>query len=296
MHVALLGSRGFIGRAFADSIQSRGWKLSTIDRSDCSIEMPGALSKTLSVIAPDFLINSAGYTGKPNVDACEVNQTECLAGNAVLPGIVADACRENRVHWGHISSGCIYTGVRPDGQGFTEADPPNFSFRQDNCSFYSGTKALGEEILANDLDRCYVWRLRIPFSHIDCQRNYLSKILNYEMLLDVENSLSHLTEFVDAALDCFETSVPFGIYNMTNPGSITTSEIVEMVRESGVSSKEFRFFDSEEHFMRVAASTPRSNCVLDSHKAVSAGLKLTPIRECLARTLQAWLPASAVIH
>ena len=24
---------------------------------------------------------------------------------------------------------------------------PNFSFRQDNCSFYSGTKALAEEIL-----------------------------------------------------------------------------------------------------------------------------------------------------
>ena len=40
----------------------------------------------------EFLINAAGYTGKPNVDACELHKHECLFGNAVLPGIVADAC------------------------------------------------------------------------------------------------------------------------------------------------------------------------------------------------------------
>jgi hypothetical protein len=44
--------------------------------------------------------------------------------------------------WKSGSSGCIYTGSRPDGSGFTEENPPNFNFRQNNCSFYSGTKAL----------------------------------------------------------------------------------------------------------------------------------------------------------
>ena len=59
---------------------------------------------------PEFLINAAGYTGKPNVDACELHKTECLFGNAVFPGLVAQACNEAGVPWGHVSSGCIYTG------------------------------------------------------------------------------------------------------------------------------------------------------------------------------------------
>ena len=89
-----------------------------------------------------------GIRAKPNVDACEMHKAECLAGNAVLPGTIAQACEAANVPWGHVSSGCIYTGSRPDGSGFTEEDAPNFSFRQNNCSFYSGTKALGEEVLA----------------------------------------------------------------------------------------------------------------------------------------------------
>ena len=49
--------------------------------------------------------------------------------------------------------------------GFTETDPPNFSFRDPPCSFYSGTKALGEEAIAG-IGQSYIWRLRIPFDEI----------------------------------------------------------------------------------------------------------------------------------
>ncbi len=132
-----------------------------------------------------------------------------------------------------------------DGRGFTEEDPPNFSFRQDNCSFYSGTKALGEEVLA-DAEQCYIWRLRIPFSHVDSPRNYLSKVMRYDTLLEAENSLSNLPEFVAAAIDCFEKQIPFGTYNLTNPGSVTTSEVVELIQKSGLTDRPF------------ASSTPRT--------------------------------------
>jgi hypothetical protein len=74
---------------------------------------PGVLRAALQRDRPEFLINAAGYTGKPNVDACELHKAECLLGNAVLPGIVAQACEEAGVPWGHVSSGCIYTGDGP---------------------------------------------------------------------------------------------------------------------------------------------------------------------------------------
>jgi len=51
--------------------------------------------------------------------------------------------------------GCIFTGAHPDGSGFSEEDAPNFDFRHNNCSFYSGSKALGEEILRG-AESCYI--------------------------------------------------------------------------------------------------------------------------------------------
>jgi dTDP-4-dehydrorhamnose reductase len=215
-------------------------------------------------------------------------------GNAVLPGVVAKACREVGIPFGHVSSGCIFTGQSRDGQGFTEDDEPNFSFRQNNCSFYSGTKALGEEVLAAE-SRCYIWRMRIPFDNQNHPRNNLRKLMTYERLLEAENSLSHLDEFVQACLDSVQRQIPYGIYNLTNPGSVRTSDVTKLIAEYGLASKPVSFFRDEEEFMRVAAKTPRSNCVRDSTKALKAGLNLSPIEDVLRRSLASWESARCTV-
>ena len=187
-------------------------------------------------------------------------------------------------------SGCIFTGRRTDGGGFRETDPANFSFRTNNCSFYSGTKALGEEILQGAGD-CFIWRLRIPFNEVDSPRNYLTKVMRYERLLEAENSLSQLDEFVRASWECWEKRVPFGIYNVTNPGSITTHEVVDLIKASGVSNKRFEFFTDEVDFMEKAAKTPRSNCVLDSSKLLASGIVMSGVHDAVARALKNWKTA-----
>ncbi len=289
--IYLLGGSGYVGQAYQLLLQKKGILFRNVRRAELDYYQPERLADALKAERPEFLINAAGYTGKPNVDACELHKAECLLGNAVLPGMVATACEAAGVPWGHVSSGCIFTGARPDGSGFTEEDPPNFSFRQNNCSFYSGTKALGEEVLAGRAN-VYVWRLRIPFDNVDSPRNYLSKMTRYARLLDATNSISELQEFVAATFACWEKRIPFGVYNVTNPGQITTREVVEMIRASGVSKKEFQFFASEEEFMRTAAKTPRSNCVMSSQKLASAGITLTDVREAIARDLKNWKSAA----
>ncbi len=290
--LALLGASGYVGTAFRKLLQARQIPFSAVSRQHFMTYE--ALSAHLRSIHADWLINCAGFTGKPNVDACELHKAECLLGNAVLPGIIRAACEEINIPWGHVSSGCIFTGRNSENKGFTESEPPNFSFRQNNCSFYSGTKALGEEVLTGAKD-CYIWRLRIPFDNTTSPRNYLQKLISYKTLLEAENSLSNLEEFVSACVDCFRGQLPYGIYNLTNPGSMWTSEVVELIRESGIVNKEFEFFPSETQFMQIAAKTPRSNCVLDSTKAIHAGLKLTPIRDSIKAMLQSWesLPLNA---
>ena len=285
--IYLLGGSGYVGQAYQSLLSRKGIPFRNLRRAELDYANGEVLRAALLQDRPEFLINAAGYTGKPNVDACELHRHECLDGNAVLPGVVADACAAAGVPWGHVSSGCIFTGARPDGNGFTETDVPNFTFRTNNCSFYSGTKALGEEVLADRSD-VYVWRLRIPFNHVDSPRNYLTKLMRYSRLLEASNSISHLEEFCAATFACWERRVPFGTYNVTNPGQVTTHEVVDLIRASGVCRKDFVFFKDEDEFMHVAAKTPRSNCVMDSSKLAATGIKLTEVHEAVAHSLRHW--------
>jgi len=288
--IYLLGGSGYVGLAYQALLTRRGLPFRNVRRADLDYTDRAALTELLHRERPAFLINAAGYTGKPNVDACELHKAECLAGNAVLPGTIAAACADAGVPWGHVSSGCIYTGTRPDGSGFTETDTPNFTFRTNHCSFYSGSKGLGEEVLAG-APNVFIWRLRIPFNEVDNARNYLSKLMRYASLLEATNSISQLDEFAAATLACWEKRVPFGTYNVTNPGQITTHEIVELIRRTGVSHKDFTFFRDESEFMAKAAKTPRSNCVLDARKLAAAGIPLTEVHEAVERDLRRWVKA-----
>ncbi len=288
--IYLLGGSGYVGQAYQALLTRKGIPFRNLRRADLDYTDPVVLTRALNADRPEFLINAAGYTGKPNVDACELHKTDCLFGNAVLPGLVAQACTAANVPWGHVSSGCIFTGARADGSGFTEADAPNFTFRQNNCSFYSGTKALGEEVLAGQ-PNVFIWRLRIPFNEVEGPRNYLTKLMRYSRLLEATNSISQLEEFVAATFACWEKRVPFSTYNVTNPGQVTTHEVVELIKQSGVCPKEFSFFKSEDEFMHVAAKTPRSNCVMDSSKLASVGIQMTEVHEAVRRDLKNWKKA-----
>ena len=281
----IFGGSGYVGNVFDSYLNNTNIDVKIVSRKELDYTNHASLATLLRDLRASFVINAAGFTGKPNVDACESAKYECLQGNAVLPGIMREVCEDLKIPWGHISSGCVYSGRRDDGKGWTEEDEPNFSFRSPPCSFYSGTKALGEEVLEG-AENCFVWRLRIPFNHQPNPRNYLQKLLNYENLLEAENSVSHLEEFCQKCIECFTNDVEPGVYNMTNPGSITTRNVTEWMIEAGLTDKKFKFFNSEEEFMSKAATAPRSNCVLDTTKAEKAGIAMRPVEEAMIDSIQ----------
>lgn len=311
--IVLLGASGYIGTAFSQELRRRGRRFVAPSRSDVDYTRHDALLRFLEEIKPEFLINAAGYTGKPNVDACETAKADALAGNTLFPQMLAEICAASNIPWGHVSSGCIYSGAKivqngevriekdmsrpelkalatasPDSiHGYTETDPPNFSFASPPCSFYSGTKALAEEAIAN-VGSSYIWRLRIPFDEEDNARNYLSKVQRYAKVYDNVNSISHRGDFVRACLDLWENHAPFGIYNVTNPGFVTTRQVVELIQQILRPRRSFAYWNSDEEFYRVAAKTPRSNCVLETSKLLGTGVKIRPVHEALTDSLRNW--------
>ena len=315
--VVVLGGSGYIGQAFVRALRERKQPAKILARKELDYTRYASLVRFLQETRPSFLINAAGYTGKPNVDACEVAKADTLAGNTLLPQTIGHACLATGTAWGHISSGCIYNGarVRADGlwrletdlsiprwkdlartdpeaiQGFVETDEPNFSFRRPPCSFYSGSKALAEETLSG-VDRCYIWRLRIPFDEVDNPRNYLTKIQRYTKVYDNVNSISHRADFVHACLDLWQRQAPFGTYNIANPGFVTTRQVVELIEKVLQPKRRFEFWADDAEFYRLAAKTPRSNCVLDMSKLLSTGVKMRPVAEALEVSLQNWSAGS----
>jgi dTDP-4-dehydrorhamnose reductase len=281
--ITILGSTGYIGSAFHNSLSAFDIQHIGLSRSHLDYTVPDILYKHLRDTKTTFLINAAGYTGKPNVDACEINKDKCLTGNISLVCAVKEACERADIPWAHLSSGCIYTGYKPSGNGYNESDKPNFTFSDNTGSFYSGTKALAEEALANST-KCYIWRLRIPFDHIPSPRNYLTKILTYNKLLNATNSLSHRYDFINACIKCYQNSLPYGIYNITNTGAISTVEIVEMIHRILKIDRDFDFFFSEDEF-RKTVKTPRSNTVLDNSKIVSYGIDMPQVHEAVEKSL-----------
>jgi dTDP-4-dehydrorhamnose reductase len=314
--ILLLGATGYIGTAFAEELAKRGRDFRPVSRSEADYTRFGPLLDLLRSTKPEFVVNCAGFTGRPNVDACETAKADTLLGNALLPQTIAHACAAAGIPWGHISSGCIFTGAkvrgadgiwrteidltRPDVlesiradrrrlQGFTEEDTPNFSFRSPPCSFYSGTKALGEEAMLG-IGESYIWRLRIPFDRHDGARNYLSKVQRYAKVYDNVNSISHRGDYASACLDCWEKRVPWGIYNVTNPGWVTTRDVVELVRKYVAPHRTFEYWGNDAEFYQAAAKTPRSNCVLDSGKLLAAGVQIRSVDEALEHSLKNWIP------
>ena len=135
--------------------------------------------------------------------------------------------------------------------------------------------------------------MRIPFDQFDNPRNYLSKIQNYPKVYENVNSLSHRGDFVAACLDLWQKGAPFGIYNVTNPGFVSTRQVVEMIQNILRPARRFEFWADDREFYRQAAKTPRSNCVLDVSKLLAAGRKLRPVTEALQDSLQHWVPLPA---
>ncbi|MFG0256036.1 MAG: hypothetical protein ACF787_13235 [Rhodopirellula sp. JB053] len=117
----------------------------------------------------------------------------------------------------------------------------------------------------------------------------MSKVVLYERLLEAENSISHLSEFVAACLNSWQKRIPFGTYNVTNTGHITTRRVTQWITEHLLPDKKDDFFASEEKFMQIAAKTPRSNCVMDNSKLLAAGIEMSTVENAVIDSRKSWI-------
>ena len=285
--VIVLGN-GYIGKKVYSYLSSTMTDFDVVTISKYHYSDPALLKEDLvNSLRPEFnnyeqkwLINCVGYTGTPNVDACENDKQKCWDLNVTFPTILADFCLQNNIKVVNISSGCIYDGT----EIYTEEDDPNFGISNGDSSWYSKTKHAAELCLSA-YPNVYTLRIRMPICNdFNSSKNYLTKLLKYNNLLQETNSktvIEDLTHAVNRLINI--RTVPAGIYNCVNPEPLSTKEVTEILGKYGMWNPHWEFINYEQLKEHITAN--RSNCVLSVDKSIEYGLQFPSERESLNRIL-----------
>jgi len=255
------------------------------------------VDKELDEVKPSHVLMSAGITGRPNIDWCETNKPETIRTNVIGTLNVADLCNSKDIHCTVYATGCIfkYDDAHPlgSGIGFTEESRPNF-----DGSFYSQTKGYMEPMLSC-YPNCLILRVRMPISDDLIHRNFVTKIVKYERVVNIPNSMTVLAELLPASL-AMATKGLTGVYNFTNPGVISHNEVLDLYKKYIDPTYTYKNFSVEEQAKVIVAA--RSNNELDTTKLMAdmpEGIVINDIKTacdlCFQRmkvnlTKLGWLP------
>jgi 3,5-epimerase/4-reductase len=252
------GKTGWIGNLMVELCKKKGIE---VIAADSRIENRGDVEKELDEIKPSHVLMSAGITGRPNIDWCETHKPETIRVNVIGTLNVADLCNMKNIHCTIYATGCIFKydddHKLGSGVGFDEDAMPNFAE-----SFYSETKGYMEQML-----KCYpnvlTLRVRMPISDDLIHRNFVTKIVKYERVVNIPNSMTVLHEMLPASLAMAQKGLT-GVYNFTNPGVISHNEVLDLYKKYIDPTYTYKNFTVEEQAKVIVAG--RSNNELDTTK------------------------------
>lgn len=129
------GGNGWIAGHLKTLLKKQGKEVHTTTvRMEDSVKVAMELQR----VRPTHVLNSAGCTGRPNVDWCEDNKAQTVRSNVIGTLNLVDQCFQMGIHCTVFATGCIYKyneAYPIGGPGYKEEDAANFTE-----SFYSLTK------------------------------------------------------------------------------------------------------------------------------------------------------------
>lgn len=280
MHVVILGAKGYIGQQFLSLYPEASTP--SVDIADAR-----AVADLLDRERPDLLINTAGKTGRPNVDWCEEHRMETIHSNVTGPLVLLEECAKRGIYWVHMSSGCIFEGDN-GGRGFGEADAPNFT-----GSFYARSKIWSDQVLAGTAEEgggVLILRIRMPFDDSMHERSLITKLSKYARVLDVENSLTYLPDALLAAQTLIERRRT-GIVHLVNPGAMSPYLIMQLYREIVDPAHAIERLTIE-HLSDVVRAG-RSNCILRSDRLSEEEIPMRSVEDAARAALSSIARANA---
>jgi 3,5-epimerase/4-reductase len=141
-----------------------------------------------------------------------------------------------------------------------------------------------EDLLAEYPTTCTL-RVRMPISDDLSARNFVTKIVKYDKVVDIPNSMTVLTDMLPVSLLMAERRLT-GIYNFCNPGAISHNEVLALYKQYVDPSYTWSNFTLEEQAKVIVAA--RSNNTLDHTKLCAAlpDIVIPEIHDAVAGCMQ----------
>lgn len=290
MNILVYGCNGWIGNQFIAILKDA--KVDFIEGKS-RVDDVDSLENEIEFNSPTHIVSFIGRThGKigektyTTIDYLEQEGKlyENVRDNLFSPFMLAELCSRKNIHYTYLGTGCIfkYDETHPFGKesdGFTEDSSPNFF-----GSSYSIVKGFTDKIMKLYEKNVLNLRIRMPITGDENGRNFITKIVNYEKVCSVPNSMTVLPELLPYVLDMMKNGVT-GTMNLTNPGLISHNEILAMYKELVNPFFTWKNFSQEEQRKILAAD--RSNNFLETKRLTDLYPEIKSIkdsvRECLVK-------------
>ena len=288
--VLIIGAKGMLGQELVKIFKSdKDYKLTAWDKEDIDVTKEKELTKKISELKPEIIINSTAYTA---VDKCEEPKFYKIAEkvNGLALGHLAKIAKKIGATLIHYSTDYVFDGKEP------EIEEPKGPLRLDEAHHrrigyfenskpksinkYGKTKLLGEKEIKKNSKKYYIIRssklFGKPAKAEGAKRSFFDVMLelgkkNKEVKV-VDGEMSCFTYAPDLARktkEIIESKKPFGIYHITNSGACTWHEAtLELYRIAKLKTKVIPIASKD---LKRPAKRPEISVLLNT--------KLNPLRD-----------------
>jgi UDP-glucose 4,6-dehydratase len=297
-NVALVwGGRGWIGGQFKKVLEAKGWDV--VDAASRADDREAVFAET-DITRATHIVSLIGRTHGPGfttIDYLEQKDKllENINDNLYGPLVLAGVAKEKGLGMMYMGTGCIFEydqdhvcDVSGNCKGFTEDDKPNFF-----GSSYSTVKGFTDRLMAEEFGNTVLnVRIRMPISSMDGPRNFISKIIAYNKICSIPNSMTVLDDMLPILADLLKDGVK-GTLNAVNPGVIDHHTILTWYKE--LQNPEHTW---EEITNGTLVSTyvkgARSNNMLDTTRLVSLAPSIPSIGDSVRKIVEQYKFAGRV--
>jgi dTDP-4-dehydrorhamnose reductase len=135
--ILLIGKNGQVGWELRQALTPLG-RVIALGRAEMDLTQPDAIRTTIREVAPDIIVNAAGYTA---VDKAESEPDLAMQVNAIAPGVMAEESKRLNALLVHYSTDYVFDGTL--SVPYVEDDEPN------PVNIYGKSKLAGERSIAD---------------------------------------------------------------------------------------------------------------------------------------------------
>jgi len=261
----IFGSKGWIGMQFIEYLKLRNDEEIEFFLSEVRADNEKEVEKEIEEYKPTNILSFIGRTygyGINSIDYLEQKGKlkDNIRDNLFGPFVLANIANKNNIHYTYLGTGCIFNQKNPLDKSYTEED--NADFYGSSYSIVKGFTDRMIKMYSNSLNL----RIRMPIVNYNHSRNFITKILSYNKIVSMPNSMTVLKDFYPVILDLIKRK-EVGTLNLVNPDVITHNEILEMYKEIVDPTFKWDNFTIEEQ--NEILKSERSNNQMDTSKLIS---------------------------